>query len=139
MKILVVDGQGGGIGKALITRLKQYMPEQEVIALGTNALATAGMLRAGADAGATGENAVCFNCRDADLILGAVGILAADAMMGELTPAMARAIADAPAQKILVPLNRCSIRVAGVSDRPVEELIIEAAQMAVEIVRNCKK
>ena len=135
-KILVIDGQGGGIGKALIVQLRSLLPEQEIIALGTNALATAGMLRAGANNGATGENAICFNCSDADIILGAVGILAADAMLGELTPAMARAIADSSAIKLLVPMNRCHIRVVGAQNRPIEELIAEAAQQAAELIRG---
>lgn len=137
-KILVIDGQGGGIGKALIVQLRKMLPEQEVIALGTNALATAGMLRAGATNGATGENAICFNCRDADIILGAVGILAADAMLGELTPAMARAVADSPAVKLLVPMNRCSIRVAGTQNRPIEELVADAVQQAAVLVHGEK-
>ena len=137
-KILVIDGQGGGIGKALIVQLRKMLPEQEVIALGTNALATTGMLRAGATNGATGENAICFNCRDADIILGAVGILAADAMLGELTPAMARAVADSPAVKLLVPMNRCSIRVAGTQNRPIEELVADAVQQAAVLVHGEK-
>ena len=91
MKILVIDGQGGGLGRALVTQLLKALPDQTIMAVGTNALATSAMLRAGAHLGATGENAVIHNCRDADLILGAARILVANAMLGEVTPAMAAA------------------------------------------------
>lgn len=120
MRIAVVDGQGGGVGKSLIERLRAEFQKQVVLfALGTNSLATSGMLRAGADEGATGENAIVYNAARVDLIIGSIGILAANAMLGELTPAMARAIAESPAQKLLIPINRCGIHVAGTENKPL--------------------
>lgn len=113
MRIVVIDGQGGGIGRSIIEKLKRELPEAEVLALGTNALATSAMLKAGADEGATGENAVVVNAPKADIIVGVIGIISANAMLGELTPTIARAVSESPAQKILLPLNRCGIEVVG--------------------------
>lgn len=129
MKLLVIDGQGGGVGKSLVAALKQRMPDQPVIALGTNAQATAAMLRAGADAGATGESAIRYQCRTADVIVGVAGILHANAMMGEISPGIAAAVSLSEAQKVLVPLERCGLRIAGVNRQPLESLIREAARM----------
>lgn len=138
MKVVVIDGQGGKIGASIVKQLKQSMPEQKVLAIGTNSIATAGMLKAGADQGATGENPVIVNCRDADIIIGPLGIVLADAFLGEITPAMAMAIARSPAQKILIPVNRCKVRVAGVRNLSLSEYI----QLAVEycdtgVVSDC--
>lgn len=120
MRIAVIDGQGGGIGKAIVEKLRQsFGKEVEIIALGTNALATALMLKSGADEGATGENAIVFNASRVDVIMGTIGIIAANAMLGELTPMMAKAIAESPARKILIPLNRCNIKVVGTKNEPV--------------------
>lgn len=129
MKLLVIDGQGGGVGKSLVAALKQRMPDQPVTALGTNAQATAAMLRAGADAGATGESAIRYQCRTADVIVGVAGILHANAMMGEISPGIAAAVSLSEAQKVLVPLERCGLRIAGVDRQPLESLIREAARM----------
>lgn len=115
MRIAVIDGQGGGIGKAIIEELRNALGDEiEIVALGTNSLATALMIKAGADNGATGENAVVFNVMKVDVIIGPIGIIAADSMLGELTPKMAVAIAKSPAQKVLIPLDKCHIQVAGV-------------------------
>ena len=120
MKIIaVVDGQGGGIGKAIVDRVKKTFPEVEVLALGTNSVATGQMLRAGADEGATGENAIVHNMQHADVVMGVIGILNANAMMGELTPAMAEAIGSSHAYKILRPINRCHIHVVSVEEQPL--------------------
>jgi hypothetical protein len=113
VRIAVIDGQGGGIGKSIVEKLKKELPDAEILALGTNAIATATMLKAGADEGATGENAVVVNAPKVDLIVGVIGIISANAMLGELTPAIARAVSESPAQKILLPLNRCGIEVVG--------------------------
>lgn len=113
VKIAVVDGQGGGIGKALVGKLKTECPGAEILAFGTNSTATGQMMAAGADEGATGENPIVVNMNRVDLIIGVVGILAADSMMGELTPAMAAAVGASPALKILIPVNRCGICVVG--------------------------
>ncbi len=130
MKLLVIDGQGGGVGKSLVAALKARMPAQQVIALGTNVQATAAMLRTGADAGATGESAIRYQCRTADIIMGATGILHANAMMGEISPGIAAAVSLSEARKILVPLERCGLMIAGVGRQPLDGLIRQAADMA---------
>lgn len=130
MRIAVVDGQGGGIGKAVVERLRsRHGDSVSIMALGTNALATSAMLKAGADEGATGENAIIFNADKADIIIGAIGIMAANSMMGELTPSMAAAIGGSPARKILIPMNKCNIQVAGVKNIGLPQFIEEALDM----------
>ena len=114
MKLVVIDGQGGGVGKSLVAALKARMPDQPVIALGTNVQATSAMLRAGADQGATGESAIRYQCKTADVIVGVAGILHANAMLGEISPGIAAAISLSEAQKVLVPLERCGLTIAGV-------------------------
>lgn len=114
MNILVIDGQGGGIGRALVEKLKSAMPAAHITAVGTNAMATAAMLKAGADAGATGENAVVVGCRQADAIVGALGIVLANAMLGEITPVMAQAVGSSAAYRVLIPVQRCGTLIAGV-------------------------
>ncbi|MGE5484027.1 MAG: DUF3842 family protein [Ignavibacteriales bacterium] len=124
MKVAVVDGQGGGIGKAVVARLKKDLGDSvHVIALGTNALATAAMLKAGADQGATGENAVIQTVEDVDVVTGCLGIVLAHSMLGELTPRMAEAIARCKARKILIPVNRCGVDILGVQQSPVPAMI----------------
>lgn len=123
LKILVIDGQGGGMGKLLIERLRSALPDAEIAAVGTNSIATAVMLKAGADYGATGENPVVVACRDADVITGPVGIVVADALYGEVTPAMAAAIGASPAVKVLLPYSKCRIRVAGKPDLPLQDAV----------------
>ena len=116
MKILVIDGQGGRMGKALVETLRRRGFSGEILAVGTNSAATAAMLKAGADEGATGENPVVVASRRADVILGPMGIIAANSLLGEITPAMALAVSESEACKVLVPVNRCRIRVAGVQE-----------------------
>ncbi len=127
MKILIIDGQGGGIGRAIVEALRHALPGQALLALGTNALATQAMLRAGAQEGATGENAIVWQCRDADYILGPTGLVIANALLGEISPAMALAIGASPAQKLLIPSDRCSLHVIGLKpqgrDLAVAELV----------------
>ena len=127
MKIVVIDGQGGKIGALLVSRLKAEAGRFEVCAVGTNCIATAAMLKAGADTGATGENPVIVNCRDADIVAGPVGIVIADALAGEVTPAMAVAVGQSRAQKVLLPVNRCNNYIVGAREMPVGELIEAAA------------
>ena len=123
MEILVIDGQGGGIGKQIVSAIKREFPHIAIIAVGTNAIATSAMLRAGADRGATGENAVIVNSRRADVIVGPIGIVVADALMGEITPAMAVAIGQSSAKRILIPNNHCDSTVVGVSNLNIGFLI----------------
>ncbi|MFH1156202.1 MAG: DUF3842 family protein [Pseudomonadota bacterium] len=123
-KICVIDGQGGGIGSTVIRKLKDRFGEAiEVLALGTNAIATAQMLKARANRGASGENAIVQTVRHADFIIGTVGIIMPNAMMGELTPAMAEAIALSPAKKILIPLSQENMAIVGLSSTPLPQLV----------------
>ena len=124
--ILVIDAQGGGLGKQLILGIKKDLAQATVLAVGTNAAATAAMLKAGADAAATGENAVSVACRKADVIIGPIGIVIADAMLGEITPAMAKAVAQANAVRILIPFNNCDNYIAGVAQVPTGKLVEDA-------------
>lgn len=139
MKILVIDGQGGALGKSVVASLKTLKKEKidaEIMAVGTNSAATTAMMSAGVDCGATGENPVVVACREADVIIGPVGIIAADSMMGEVTPKMSRAIGACRAKKILIPVNKCSIHVVGTAELPYSEYV----KMAVELViREAKK
>ena len=119
MKIVVVDGQGGRLGRLLVEEVKARLPQAQVYALGTNTVATAAMLKAGADFGATGENPVVRNVADADGVLGPVGIVIANAILGEVTPAMAEAVGSCRAKKFLIPMNSCGVVVAGVGELPM--------------------
>lgn len=132
MNILVIDAQGGGIGRQLVSAVKKRFPGALVTAVGANSAATSAMLKAGADRAATGENAVIVGCRQAQVILGPIGIVIADALWGEITPKMALAVAQSPAKRVLIPVNHCDNLVVGVSDLNVSRLVEEA----VEIVNN---
>lgn len=123
MNILVMDAQGGGIGKQVVTAVRTRFPDVTITAVGTNAAATTAMLRAGADEGATGENAAVVCCRRADVIIGPVGIVIADAMLGEVTPRMAVAVGQSAAKRILIPVNHCANFIAGVADMSVGRLV----------------
>jgi hypothetical protein len=124
MRVCVIDGMGGGIGNALIKKIKAAFQEQvEIIALGTNAIATAQMMKAGANKGASGENAVIVSVREVDVIIGSISILLADSMMGEMTPAMAAAVSRSPALKLILPLTQEPVEVIGVSPEPLPHLV----------------
>jgi hypothetical protein len=125
MNILVIDGQGGQLGSQLVKAILQQMKEVKVMAVGTNAIATAAMLKAGAHQASTGENPVVVACRKADVIIGPIGIVIADAMFGEVTPKMAVAVAQADAVRILLPVNKCDNLVAGVPDLSMSTLIAD--------------
>lgn len=126
MKILVIDGQGGKIGKQLVTSIQQKFPESRISAVGTNAVATAAMLKGTQIQGATGENAVIVNSRRADVIIGPIGIVIADSMLGEISPEMAAAVGQSAAIKILLPVNKCDNLVAGIKDVSINALISDA-------------
>ncbi len=123
MNLLVIDAQGGGIGRQIISAVKKSFPEQSVTAGGTNSTATSAMLKAGADNAATGENSVIVCCRNADLIAGPIGIVIADSLMGEITPKMAAAIGQSNARRILIPVNHCNNYIVGVPDLSLARLI----------------
>jgi len=136
MRIAIIDGQGGGIGKHITEKLRRELPEScEFLALGTNALATSQMLRAGANEGATGENAVLCNAGRVDVIVGPISILFPHAMLGELTPKMAGAIAMSPARKVLLPLARAGIDIVGIKTEPLPHLIEELVKKVKELIR----
>lgn len=128
MTILVMDAQGGGIGKQLVTAIKQNIPAATVLAVGTNSAATTAMLKAGADEAATGENSVVVACRRADIIVGPIGIVVADSLLGEITPKMACAVAQSPAKRILIPFNHCDNIIVGISDFSTGALIQSAVR-----------
>ena len=138
MKIVVMDGQGGRMGALLCEKLKKNwkeLPDGTLLtAIGTNSAATAAMLKAGADCGATGENPVLVACRDADFIIGPLGIIAADSLLGEVTPAMAVAVGSSPAQKLLLPVNRCNHHVIGVQDYSMARLTDEAVEELLSLI-----
>lgn len=132
MNILVIDGMGGGIGKAIIEHIKSGRDDVKITAVGTNSAATAAMLKAGADYGATGENAVIYNCSKADFIIGVTGIVFANSMHGEISPKMAEAVSSSPAHKILLPTDKCNVTVLGVADRPIHAYINEINKKLIE-------
>ena len=132
MKILVVDGQGGGVGRQLAAQIKQAFPDIQLMAVGTNTVATSAMMKGGADTAATGENAVLVAARKADVIIGPLGIVVADSLGGEITPAMANAVAQSNAKRILLPFKNCDNVIVGVSDYTLVNLI----QLAIEELRK---
>ena len=132
MKILIVDGQGGGVGRQLAVQIKQTFPDIQLMAVGTNTVATSAMLKGGADTAATGENAVLVAARKADVIIGPLGIVVADSLSGEITPAMANAVAQSNAKRILLPFKNCDNVIVGVSDYTLVNLI----QLAIEELRK---
>ena len=137
MKITVIDGQGGRIGKTVIEQIKARHNDLELYAIGTNTAATAAMLRAGADCGATGENPVVRNVADADGVLGPVGVVVANSILGEVTPAMAEAVGSCRARKFLIPMNSCGVSVAGVEELPLSTYVTQAVEaLAAELKNN---
>ena len=133
MTILVIDGQGGRIGSTIISQLTARNCPAEIIAVGTNTMATSAMMKAGAVLAATGENPVLVNAAAADLIAGPVGIIAANSLLGEITPKMALAVSESPAQKILIPINRCNVTVVGTQSLGTGEYIAEAVEMIMKL------
>ena len=139
MEILVIDGQGGGLGRQLVAAVQQAVPEARITAVGTNSQATAAMRKAGAHRTATGENAVVVACRKADVIVGPIGMVIADALLGEITPAMALAVAQSSARRLLLPVSHCDNLVAGVEDSSVARLVQCAADTLRQLAEENKK
>ncbi len=139
-KICVIDGQGGGIGSTIIKKLKELFQETiDIIALGTNAIATAQMLKARANRGASGENAIVQTVKTVDIIIGPVGIIIANAMMGEVTPKIAKAVAGSPARKFLIPLTQENIEIVGISSVPLPHLIEELIEVNLKQILKKKE
>lgn len=136
MNILIIDGQGGKIGSMVVSLLKKVMPHQEVIAVGTNSIATSAMLKAGADKGASGENPVVVNSRTADIIVGPLGIAVANSMLGEVTPKMAEAVGESSAKKLLIPTNSCNNIVLGTETLSLSELVLIAVDRISKIIKE---
>ncbi|MEG6585263.1 DUF3842 family protein [Dendrosporobacter sp. 1207_IL3150] len=137
MRVAVIDGQGGGMGKVIIDKLRKEFHENiDLLALGTNALATAAMLKAGANDGATGENAIIYNINQVDLIIGSLSIISANSMLGELTPKMAEAISSSSTRKLLIPVFRGNMTIIGIQNEPlphyVEALILHIKKLREE-------
>ena len=132
-KIVVIDGQGGKLGQAVVEAIQSAALPCETYAIGTNSIATSAMLKAGAQYGATGENPTIVACRDADVIIGPIGILSADSMLGEITPHMAVAVGQSKAVKLLLPVNRCNNRVVGVPNLTLNELVKETVKHLKEL------
>ncbi len=126
MDILIIDGQGGGLGRQLVAAVKEQCPDVEVTAVGTNSSATNAMLRAGADRAATGENSVAVAARQADVIMGPLGIVIADSMLGEITPQMALSVGQSQAKRILIPSGKCDNMVVGVQEAPMAQNVQKA-------------
>ena len=132
MKILIVDAQGGGMGRQLVASIRKEFPKAEITAAGTNSIATSNMLKAGADHAATGENAVVVGSRKADIIIGPVGIAITDSMYGEITPAMAAAVGQSDAKKLLIPMNQCNNVIVGVKNTSMSYMV----EAVIEQLRN---
>lgn len=134
MNILVIDAHGGGVGKALVGEIKKNIPDVDITAVGTNSVATSAMMKAGANRGATGENSVVVCSRSADIIVGPIGIVIADSLLGEITAEMARAVGSSSAKRVLIPMKNCGNIVAGVADMNMSELIAAAVEEIKNII-----
>ncbi len=140
MKIAVIDGQGGGLGKSIIERMKKTnIVDIEIIALGTNSQATTGMIKAGAKTGATGENAIVVNSSKVDVIMGPIAVIIPNSIMGEITQSMALAVANSSAMKILIPLNRCNVEIPGTTQYNINELLDFAIEELMNVKNNLEK
>lgn len=137
LKIAVIDGQGGGIGSLVVKRLREeFKDTMEITALGTNAVATTAMMKAGAGKGASGENAIIWNAGRVNIIAGPISIMLPNAMLGELTPRMAEALSSSPAKKILLPINQEQVDIAGITKEPLPHLVEALIQHIKEIIRH---
>ena len=138
MRILVIDGQGGGIGRSLVELLVKNFPDAEIGATGTNSIATETMLKGGPAFAATGENAILFNAAEADIIVGPAGIIMANALHGEISPAIAMAVSSSKARVVLIPMNHCRAFIAGVEEKKVAEYLQDAMDIIRQIIKGEK-
>ena len=136
MRVLIIDGQGGKIGASLIAALRDCNAQCEIVAVGTNTMASAAMMKAGADKSATGENPIVVMSARADIIAGPMGIIAANSLLGEITPRAALAVSESEAKKILIPMNKCHIAVAGIKELTISEYIECAVRMICELLES---
>ncbi|MEG0912177.1 MAG: DUF3842 family protein [Oscillospiraceae bacterium] len=139
MKIVIIDGQGGSIGKAIVDQLKKNVTAYELTAIGTNSIAASNMLKAGADNVATGENPVIVACAEADIICGPIGIIQANALLGEITPAMSLAVSESHAKKVLIPMSKCRISVVGTQNMGLSDyikLLVEEVKIAIAEIES---
>lgn len=136
MRVVIIDGQGGRIGQLLVEAIVKESIPCDLIAIGTNSIATSAMIKAGAGQGATGENPVVVACRDADVIVGPIGILSADSLLGEITPKMAVAIGQSKAKKLLLPVSHCDNQVMGVKTLSISELVKETVDTIKELTKK---
>lgn len=137
MKVYIIDGQGGGVGKAVIEKIRSKKSNLDILAIGCNSLATSAMLKAGADFGATGENAIVYNsqiAQDCDVIMGAVGIVCANSFHGELSEKMASAVSQSKARKILIPTNKCNVFIGGISKDSLNDCIDQAVCLLFSLI-----
>ncbi|MCL2673987.1 MAG: DUF3842 family protein [Defluviitaleaceae bacterium] len=134
MKIVIIDGQGGKLGRMIVERIKSIGIPCELTAIGTNSIATSAMIKAGADAGATGENPVIVASKQADIIIGPIGIIAADSLLGEITAEMAVAVGRSPARKLLLPINLCNNIIVGTGSLTLSKLIEEAVDELAKMI-----
>lgn len=136
MRVLVIDGQGGGLGRQLVNAVKERFPEVEILAVGTNSAATNAMLRAGADQAATGENSVAVASGRVDVIMGPIGIVIADSMLGEITPRMALSVGQSLAKRILIPVNFCDNIVVSVTETSMAKNVQNAVDALGRLMEN---
>ena len=137
LKVMVIDGQGGGIGASIIKGLRESVGNDlDILALGTNSIATSRMMKAGANRGATGENAIVRTSRLVDVIIGPLGIIMANSMMGEMTPPMATSVSSSDAKKILIPLTQENVEIVGGSGEPLPHLVARVVEIIKEMYRN---
>ena len=130
--LLIVDGQGGGVGRSIAERLLKEKLNVNIIAIGTNAVATSNMMKAGLSTGATGENACIYNCEQADIIVGPIGIILPNAMHGEISAAIALAVAKSKAQRVLIPVPNSHIYIAGLQEQTLSQYLDDAVHIVVE-------
>ncbi len=138
MRLLIIDGQGGGMGRSLAERISQKCRSTEIVVAGTNSTATMNMMKVGNVQGVTGENAIVFNCPRVDVIAGPIGIALANAMLGEITPKMAEAVTSSDAQVFLLPSSKCAVKIIGLQEKKLAEYVDEVAEKIAALEADLK-